>query len=39
VLEEKFGTVAAFKINSDGSLTLLHANSGLPTTVVGLAGY
>jgi 6-phosphogluconolactonase len=39
VLEEKLGVVTGFKINSDGSLTLLHTNSGLPTTVVGLAGY
>jgi 6-phosphogluconolactonase len=39
VLEQGVGTVTGFRINLDGSLAPVSAVSGLPTTVVGLAGY
>jgi 6-phosphogluconolactonase len=39
VLEQALGAVTAFRIDSDGSLAILGTISGMPKTVVGLAGY
>lgn len=39
VLVQKLGSVSGFTINSNGSLTRLQSVSGMPITVVGLAGY